>query len=459
MKLKNHKIFLLVFFVFFIVKLFSLFVAHDIWWDSSVYIGMGKYIYSFSEVGLWESSRPLVWPLILGFFWKIGIDVIFFGKLSMMLFSLGVLFLTYLIALDIFNKKVAIISSLFLVLSSTFFLFGNILHTEIPSTFFALLGFYLFMKKKYNFSGLFLGIAFMTRFFQVFIFIALSLILFYLFMKKKVPYKVLFYFSLFFLIPVVPYLILNYFLYNDIFYPFVLQAFMSKNTGWIFFQPFWFYFVNLVRENILVLFSVIGLLFVFKKPDFRKTSITVAFLFIFVPYTLVAHKEMRLLVPALPFLYILTSYGMLYFINLFKKNGTLILSLLLFSFLILSTPNIKFNTYEDSLDQFYDYIGTEKIDDELWISNPAFITFSNERADKLIYFPLYNSEKVDELILNIDDAKHILINTCDLLPCPPSDTACNQKHDDFIDLLKENFKLRLYDGHGSCEYYIFTSEN
>ena len=39
----------------------------DIWWDSAVYLGMGKHIYSLGEVGLWESSRPLIWPLILGF--------------------------------------------------------------------------------------------------------------------------------------------------------------------------------------------------------------------------------------------------------------------------------------------------------------------------------------------------------------------------------------------------------
>jgi len=107
----NHKVFLLIFFVFFIIKVYSLFVAHDIWWDSSVYVGMGKYIYSSGEVGSWESSRPLVWPLILGFFWEIGLDPVLFGKLLVIVFSLGVLLLTYLIALHIFNRKVAIISS------------------------------------------------------------------------------------------------------------------------------------------------------------------------------------------------------------------------------------------------------------------------------------------------------------------------------------------------------------
>src|SRR3989338_103468 len=281
--LKNHKIFLLIFLVFLIVKLFSLFIAHDIWWDSAVYLGMGKYIYSSGNVGLWEGSRPLVWPLILGFFWRIGLDAVFFGKLFVALFSLGILLLAYLIALDIFNKKIGIISALFLAFSQTFFLFSNILHAEIPSTFFVLLGFYYFLRKKYSLSGLFLGIAFMTRFFQIFAFFPLALILFYLFIRKKVPYSDLFYFSLFFLIPVIPYFILNQFLYGNALHPFLLQSFMTKYTGWVFSQPFYFYFANLAKENILALFSVISLVFIFRKPSLNTLSLSLLFLFLFVP--------------------------------------------------------------------------------------------------------------------------------------------------------------------------------
>ena len=182
------KIFLSIFFLFFIVRIFSLFITHDIWWDSSVFVGMGKYIYSFSESGLWEASRPLVWPLILGFFWKVGLDVIIFGKLMMVFFELGILLLTYLIADRLFDKKTAILSVVFLSLSSTFFLFGNVLQSGIPSSFFVLLGFYYFITGKYGLSGLFLGIAFMTRFFQIFAFIPLMLLLIYLVLKKKKHY-------------------------------------------------------------------------------------------------------------------------------------------------------------------------------------------------------------------------------------------------------------------------------
>ena len=451
----KHKVFLLIFLLSLVLKVFSLFVAHDIWWDSSVYLGMGKYIYSFGDVGLWESSRPLIWPLILGFLWKIGFDAIFFGKLAVIAFSSGILLLTYIVAHELFNKKIAVLSAFFLALSSTFFLFGNVLHSEIPSTFFVMLGFYYFIKQKYNISGLFLGIAFMTRFFQIFAFIPLVLLLFYLVVKKKKAYKTLFYFSMFFLIPVVPYLILNYILYNNIFYPFLLQSWMSKYTGLIFSQPFCFYFVNLVKENVLSLFSILGLLFIFKKYDFKKLTIAIVFLFVFIPYNLVAHKEMRLLITALPFLYILTGYGIFYFVGLFKRNKNLLLSLLLITFLIVNVPKLKFDEYADNLDVFYDYVGDERVGNGLWISNPAFIVYSNVKAD-LIYYPLYNSKKIDTLTDDIDNAERILINTCDLLSCPVSDNTCNQKHNNFINLLKNRFNMLYYNKFNQCEYYIFN---
>jgi len=455
--LREHKAFLLIFLIFIILKLFSLFVAHDIWWDSSVYVGMGKYVFSFGKVGLWEESRPLIWPLMLGFLWKIGLDYVFFGKLLVILFSLGILILTYLIAYKLFDKKIAVVAVLFLSLSQTFFLFNNVMYTEIPSAFFTLLGFYFFISKKYNFSGLFLGIAFMTRFFQIFAFIPLFLLLTYFIAKKKESIKSLFDFSLFFIIPMIPYLILNYFLYSNIFYPFLLQSFMTKYTGWIFYQPFNFYFIGLVKENILVLFSVIGLIFIFRKPEINKISLATLLLFLFIPYTFAAHKEMRLLISTLPFLYILSSYGVFYFADLFKKRKTLILSLLLVIFLFFNIPNIKFDAYEDNLDLFYDYVKNTRIGNGLWISNPAFIAYSGYKADELIYYPLYNSKKIDKLISNLENARHILINTCDILPCPSDDVSCTEKTDNFISLLKETFILKSNQKNGQCEYFILSS--
>src|SRR3989338_10253027 len=206
-----------------------------LWWDSSVYIGMSKYLYSGGESGLWEPSRPVLWPLILGLFWKFGFDYIFLGKLLSIFISTGSSIVVYLISAKYFSKKTAFLASLFFSFSPSIFLSDTLLLTEIISTFFLLLGIYFFLGQKNFLSGLFLFISFMSRFFPIFF--ALPIILIYVFRvltKKnlescKAPLAFLIAFSL----PVTPYLLSNIYFYNDALYPFSLQIFMTEDTGWI----------------------------------------------------------------------------------------------------------------------------------------------------------------------------------------------------------------------------------
>lgn len=428
----------------------------DLWWDSSVYIGIGKYIYSFGEAGLYEDSRPLIWPLILGFIWKLGLDVIFFGKLLVLLFGLGIIMLTYLIAYELFNKKIALLSALLLAFSPTFFLFNSILFTGIPSTFFVVLGLYLLIKKHYSSSGLFFGIGFMARFFQISVIIPIYLFFIYLIYKKKSNVTYLVKSVLFFLIPVIPYLILNAILFNNPIYPFQLQAYMTKFTGWIYHQPFYFYFFNLIDENILILFSILGVVFIFKNEKSNKFIIPFVFLLAFIPYNFVLHKEMRLLLPIFPLLYILTGYGLIKFLDLFKKYKNILLLLILAIGIFQITPKLRLNGYNDNLDPFYSFVQDSEIRKEIWISNPSFIIKTELKADELIYYPLYNTEKIIELQKNADRAENILINTCDILPCPLWENSCNQEHNNFINSLKEKFKVFYFETVKGCEYYIFT---
>lgn len=453
-KIFRKNLILLVILVFFIIKLISLFVHHDVWWDSSVYVGMGKYVYSFGKAGLWEASRPLVWPIMLGFFWKIGLDYVFFGKLMVVLFSLGCSILVYVITLNIFNRKVALYATLFFCFSPTFFLFNNILHSEIISTFFLLLGIYFFIKKKHSLCGLFLGISFMTRLFDIFFVFLILVIYLFLAYKKRESIKNLIIFFMTFLVPVVPYLLLNSYLYNNPFYPFILQSFMTKYTGWVFHQPISFYFVNLIKENILVLFAIIGCWIVFKRGNFNKRALLTIFLFIFILYNTAKHKEMRLLISVFPFLYAFVGYGFVNFVDLFKKNKKWILFLLLIIWSFQTIPQLEFNRYNDNLGPFYSYVDSMEINNGIWITNPSFIVFSDKKAEELVYYPLYNSVRSKELQTKIDTAQSVLINTCDILPCPPADD-CLEETEEMIGLLNEKLRLVYYGGHGECRHYIF----
>lgn len=451
----KHTPFAIALLILLLIKLTSLSVNNDMWWDSSVYIGMGKYMYSFGNSGLWEPSRPIIWPLILGFFWKIGIDPILAGKFVVILASIGCSLLTYLIANKLFNRKIAFISSILLGLSPTFFLFTNILLTEIISTFFLLLGIYFLFEKRNIPAGFFLGVSFMTRFFQIFTIIPIFLVIVYKFYKRNYKLEPLFVFFASFLTPIVLFLMFNAHMYKNALYPFILQIFMTKYTGWIYNQPLGFYFINLLKENFITVFSIIGAIILLKDRNIEKKSIALMFLTPLVLYALSKHKEMRFLIVVFPFLYILAGFGTLYFANLFRYNKNLVLALILIVSAVQISKQLRVDNYEDSLQPFYSYAATLKNDTELWISNPSFVLFSDKKAYELIYYPLYNSAKAKELLLSANKAEAVMFNSCDVLPCPPDDDKCLQETQKLFDFFNKNLMLVHNQKINSCEYSIF----
>lgn len=449
------------FFVIFLIILstlysLSLFVDNDPWWDSSVYLGMGKYIFSFGESGLWEASRPLMWPVVLGLFWKLGLDPVLFGKITVILSSLGILVLTFLLAERAFGRKVAFASSLILSIFPTFFLFTGVLHAEIPSTFLFMLGLYYFVVHRYKLSGIILGLAFMSRFFQIFGVLALGVYMLYLIHKKKMFARHLFEFSLFFLIPVIPYLVLNYLLYGHPLYSFLLQQFMTQNTGWIFHQPWDFYFLGLFNETVLVIFSVIGFLYFWRKPNKDSILIFLVLLFQFVPYNLTAHKEMRLLIAVLPFLAMFISYGIFQCLGNFRKRNYVAYALIV-AFVILTVPKLQINNYDDNLDIFRDYVLDIEPGSNVYISNPSFVVDSDLKAE-LIYYPLYSSEKIVELKREILEIDEFLLNSCDILPCPAKDQLCAERHYSFLLDLEKSIALKFMTQIGECTYSIYSAK-
>ena len=150
--------------VAFFVRLLFFFDYHPLWWDSAVYAGMGKYIWSWAQQGLWEPLRPIFWPLLLGGIWKSGLDIVFFGRIITLIMSLAIIWFTYKISLTFYDGDIALISAALVSFSTLFFFYTFRLYTEIPALFFVLLGFFFLQKKMYLYSGMFVGIAFLTKF-------------------------------------------------------------------------------------------------------------------------------------------------------------------------------------------------------------------------------------------------------------------------------------------------------
>ena len=425
----------------------------DIWWDSAVYIGMGKFL--FGQGGFWEPSRPLVWPLFLGAVWKVA-DVVVFGKILGLMFGVGCVYMTYLIGREIFNKRIALVAALFLAFSASFLFFSSKMLSGVPSLFFMLLSIYFFINKRYFLTGLFAGISFLTRFLELFVFFVI-LVLFLVYVRKEKKFLMnLFYIFIGFFLVIAPYLIFNYFIYGNIFYPFDMQLLLTKQTGWMYHEPFWFYFVNLFRENVLWVFVLFSITLVFKKPDYKKFTILFSFLVFFAFFTFIAHKEVRFILLFLPYLCVLSSYGIFSVFDKIK-NKKIVFSLFLLMFLIWigqTAYQIKdnFALEADQYSVFQEYLG--EVEGSIWISNPVFAVYSDKKIDELVYYPTFNHDKFVFLKENLDKAENVLINTCDLY-CEPYNEFCLEDKAELVELLKNNFEIVFSEKEGKCESYIF----
>ncbi len=451
--MEKSKIVYLIIISFLLLKIFHLLSQRGILWDSAVYLGMGKYIFSLGKVGFWEPARPLILPLFLGFFWRSGLNAIVFGRILIVFFSVGCLYLTYLIGRKVFNEKVGVIATFLLAFSPSFLLYSSSVLTGIPSTFFALLSVYLLIHKRYFLSGLFIGLGFMTRFLQLFV--LLILLLYLMVEKKKIRNLTRLGYGL--ALAVVPYLILNSLSYKNAIYPFIFQVFMSRYTGWIYHEGLSFYFISLLKESFLVLFLVVGIVAILIKRRSKQMMIMGIFLSFFIFYNLIAHKEVRFVLTFLPYMYLIVSFGILKgFDNIRKEKDMMYFVILVFGVIWVVQVATQFEvpTYRE-YPEFEGYLREKEIEGEVWISNPIFAVDFNNKVDELIYYPIYNSKKIEVIKERINEAKHILIDTCDILSCPPNDGSCFERTNEFLGLLRNRFEL-VYYKKGECDQFIFS---
>ena len=441
--------------LFLLVKLITAPYYNVVWWDSSVYLGMGKYIYSLGNAGLWEDSRPIVWPVILGLFWKVGLNPVAAGRIAEIIFGSLCILLTYSIGEKIFNRKTALLSSILLALSPTFFYFSGIMLTETVSTFFSLTAIYLFIRKKYIISGAFFGTAFMMRFLQLFVFAALILLLFISYERKNFTSlkKLLLGFSF----AALPFLVLNQFLYNNAIFPFLQQIYLSKNSGWMNHHAIDYYFIGLFKENILYLMFIPGLLLAFKHKTSGRKLIALAFIVTFVFFNLIKQKEMRFLIILFPYMYLLVSSAIFAFFDNFKIPKTALYSLIFISIVLSSHITYDYHKNEfNKTDQyafFQDILEKTGSNEEIWISSPVIAAFSDKKIGNLMYYPVFNEKKKNELLSG--NADFIFIDSCDL-SCRLSDAECAKNKDEIISNFKKRFKTaHSFKGSG-CEQFVFA---
>ena len=463
MRLRNHIGIIIIIIIFLCANLIFLNFYNDVWWDSSVYMGMGKYIYSLGHSGLWEDYRMPLFPLILGFGWLLDMDIVLYSRIVSLIFACLALFMTYKIGKESFSKKTGILASFFLAFSYTFFFFsGNIL-TEIPSTFFVMVSFYLFFKQRYFLSGLFAGISVMFRIFHSFVFIGIfAAFVLCKYNKKGFASKIFNYFvGLLCLIG--PYLSFNFFMYGDVLRPLKIQTFFVHTTAWNLYHGWLFYPIELAKENFFLAALFIAPLLIYKNKklmDHRIFALFASVIFYILFYSFAKHKEMRFMIVALPILYILLS---ILLFEIYKKMEFKKIAISIFIIMVLAWIFIPFSkissaiSYQQQRNDEALLFFQSKINEKngtIWITNPIYALHSNKKIDGLLYY--YSSKNLIEFVAR-NDFDIAFANDCDIMCAPKEhDPYCEISHIKLYEKLG-NYKKIYSKKVNSCNYEIFTS--
>lgn len=296
---------------------------HDVIWDEAVYLGIGKFLWSFGGAGLWEIIRPLGMPLLIGFPWRIGLDQIFWGEIIAMAFSAGCIFLTYRIGTKMHSRLAGTIAAMILATAPTFFLYSGYILTDIPSTFFLLIAIDLFIDKRFAWSGFLAGLAFMFRYPQGLSLVALggTLGLYYLIDRgSKERFDRIWKFTGSFAILPVAYMILNWFLYHKetsktwhaLFRPWILASWHAGNPAEGA-ESALFYLRSMIGEDFLMGLALLGLVWFLLKKEFKeqeKTAPWVVLIVYLAYFSSILNKQMRFAMPMLPLFSVFGAVGL-----------------------------------------------------------------------------------------------------------------------------------------------------
>ncbi|MBW3001697.1 glycosyltransferase family 39 protein [Candidatus Woesearchaeota archaeon] len=464
--LRKNKAFVVLFVVVFLIHLVFITGFHETWWDSGVYLGMGKYLFSGGSAGLWEHIRPPLLPVLLGLVWFIGLPVQISGMVLELLFCLGAIFFFYEVIKFYFKEKVALIASAIFSFSSILFFLSFHLYTEVPAVFFVLLGIYLFVKKKYYFAGAACALAFLAKF-PAGMFFGILLLVLLLNKEFKNSLKL----SAGFVIPLAPVLIAYAWVYSNPLLPFIeARHAISQVLGCnvLRFKPWWQYFSWIYSESILHLFAFIGLIAYFS--DFRKKNL-LPLLCLAVPFVYFSQmhcRDYRYLAVFIPFVSVFSALGIVYLITLLKKYPkqifTIVLLLVLgfsvFKGVLFYIGNENINT-NPAAEVYFSYLKDKDISGEIWTSNPTISFYTDASLNKM-YYPVYDGEVSTDfynyLSTNSESIEYVLLDNCGGgIICAPDDSVCEEKNKQMIDFLDENFSKVYDETYGQCFYKIYKN--
>ena len=415
------KIFLLTLLLALGVRIFVFFKTFDqpIWWDAADYLTTAKNWAGLNPhlLDTWYYRRGFMWPLISSLFFRFGL-----GELSVrflvVLLSTGIVATSYFLIKEMFNKELAIYTSIMASFSWVFLFFSGRPLTSLPATFFLILSILFFWKgyvskkgeKYFYLFGAFYAIAILTR--MQFLLFGLPLLIF-AFTKEKLNFlrnKSLWKSVITFFILFSPLLFMYYQYFGnpltDILNYYFRIGGLSQTgelggSGDL--SKIFNYFVDLPYALTIPIFSlfivglaylgdlILGLDKIFKSPRIQKKLFIffwIATNFLVLGY-ITEFVEHRYMAPSLIFIFLICSFPLLHArrmishkLKISPKKAFFIICAIL---LLLTLPGLKFGSeFIDAKKNSY----TEIKQAGEWIkenSNPEDIVISDSLPQTIYY--------------------------------------------------------------------------
>lgn len=462
-------------------------------WDEAVYLGMGKYIYSLGQSGLWETIRPPGLPLLIGAFWKLKLPYVFLSEVVAVLFGAGAIALSYLLANRLFNRKVAMLAAAILASSPWFFLYSSYILTEVPSAFLVLLSLYFFVTKRYAFSGAVAGIAFLFKFpngillIVVAVTLAVSAVMKKQLLRKQLPDLAKFAAS--FAVVTAPFFVFNYLFYRPFtgnafdaaFRPVILGAWHqsnpSKAIGDVLFS-YSFYLIEAFRQHFVLVFAAAAAFLFWKRrwfADSGKLLLALFLLAFFAYFTYIPNKDARYLLPFLPAICIFAAAAFVEvfgFLLSFRKTPAVVLalvasaSLLVLSFSVAAYKDYHFYSWRPSAEpplvgELYRSMARFGLTGPVLTSEPVFAAYN----DNLFLAYYDTSSGIPKSLKPSWDLAGKPVEAVVFSPqsfyCPAADSGCyrdlDQLHSSIASGYLPVFNGTYYDSRLS--YYVFVNKS
>jgi len=185
------------------------------------------------------------------------------------------------------------------------------------------------------------------------------------------------------------------------------------------------------------------------KPNKKQLMIFLLPLPLLLYFTFLIHQEMRFVMAAIPFISII---AMSLLSKIIKKKITFYI----FIILLLIQPVFNLYHYEEEKQEFSPL---ETLDVEILFTTHPIAAVKSDAALNLIYYPLFNDDKANEIISDLlvgDSKKAVYLDSCDLdALCKPDDESCENAKDEMIKVIRENFELKHYIN-GTCKKEIYV---